>query len=193
MPALADRDMEWPVVETVDIYDGYVIRVRRDTLRNADGSTFTRDVVAHLGSVGVVVVDDEDRVLILTQYRHPARQRMVEIPAGLLDQPGEDPLVAAKRELAEEGHTKAARWSPLLRLMLSPGISDEVITIYLAEGVSTSDVPAWFVADDEESTMTREWAPLAEVVEAVLAGAVKNAALAAGVLAAWVRRQQAGG
>ncbi len=83
---------------------------------------------------GIVALDDDERVLIVTQYRHPARRRLVELPAGLLDQAGEDLLDAAKRELAEEGHVRADDWSMLLRLMPSPGMSDEVMTIYLARG-----------------------------------------------------------
>jgi ADP-ribose pyrophosphatase len=145
-------------------------------------------VVVHPGAVGIVAVDDHERVLIVTQYRHPARRRLVELPAGLLDQEGEDPLEAAKRELAEEGQVHAARWSRLLRLMPSPGMSDEVMTIYLAEGVDGGDVPDGFVAHHEESTMTREWVPLAELVDAVLGGRVTNAALVAGILAVWVIR-----
>ncbi len=184
--------MSWPVVATTDIYQGYVIGVRRDTLRASDGSTFDRDVVSHRGSVAVVALDDQERLLVVTQYRHPPQRRLVELPAGLLDFPGEDPEDAAKRELAEEGHARAEHWSRLLELVLSPGVSDEVITIYLAEGVDASDVPAGFVAEHEESTMTREWVPLADVVSAVLAGRVTNAALVAGALAAWVQRPRPG-
>ncbi len=183
--------MSWPVVATTDIYQGYVIGVRRDSLRGDDGSTFDRDVIAHRGSVGVVAIDDRERLLVVTQYRHPPRQRLVELPAGLLDNPDEDPEQAARRELAEEGHVTAEHWSRLLELVPSPGVSDEVITIYLAEGVSDAAVPMGFVAEHEESTMTREWVPLADVVDAVLAGEVKNAALVAGALAAWVRRTPA--
>jgi 8-oxo-dGTP pyrophosphatase MutT (NUDIX family) len=187
---LADSSMTWPVVSSTDIYHGYVIGVRRDTLANDDGSTFTRDVVTHRGAVAIVAVDDAERVLTLTQYRHPPAQRMVELPAGLLDQEDEEPLEAAKRELAEEGHITATSWSPLLELILSPGTSDELITIYLATGVDDTGVPDGFVAGDEEATMTRRWVPMADLVEAILGGAVRNSVLVAGVLAAWVSRQR---
>ena len=191
-PHIADSAMSWPVVTRTGLYEGAVIGVRRDTLRDDDGGTFDRDVVAHPGAVGIVAVDDDDRVLVVTQYRHPARQRLVELPAGLLDQQGEDPQDAARRELAEEGHVRAERWSQLLALMPSPGVSDEVITLYLAEGVSGGDVPVGFVADHEESTMTREWVPMQEMVDAILAGRVTNGPLVAGVLAAWVTRHRQG-
>lgn len=189
MPDLADSEMSWPVVARTDIYQGGVVGVRRDTLRADDGTTFEREVIHHLGAVAVVAVDEQERLLVVTQYRHPPERRLVELPAGLLDSPGEDRLAAARRELAEEGHVNAARWSTLLELVLSPGVSDEVITIYLAEGVTAGDVPAGFVAAHEEATMTRAWVPLADVVDAALAGRVTNAALVAGALAAWARRR----
>jgi 8-oxo-dGDP phosphatase len=185
---IGDSEMSWPVVASRTLYDGAVISVRRDELSDREGGSFERDVVVHPGAVGIVALDDDDRVLIVTQYRHPAGRRLVELPAGLLDNDGEDVLDAAKRELAEEGQVRADRWSMLVRLMPSPGMSDEVMTIYLATGISVSDVPDGFIAHHEESSMTREWVPLAALVEAVLAGRVMNAALVAGVLAAAVSR-----
>lgn len=191
LSSLQDRPMTWPVRGSTEIYQGYAIELRRDTVETPDGTTFDRDVIAHRGVVAVIAVDDHDRVLVVNQYRHPAGQTMAEIPAGLLDVSGEDPLDAAKRELAEEGHIQASVWTPLLRLMLSPGISDETIMIYLAEGVGDSDVPEGFSAHDEEYWMTREWVPLVDVVDAVLDGRVKNAALVAGVLAVCETRRRA--
>jgi ADP-ribose pyrophosphatase len=189
MKDIADTELSWPVVESVDVYSGYIIGVRHDTVRGPDGDTFERDVVTHRGAVAILAVDDDERVLVVRQYRHPAQQQLVELPAGLLDQEGEEPLAAAQRELAEEGQAKAARWSPLLELMTSPGISDEVITVYLAEGISDAPLPAGFTAAHEESTMTREWVALADLVAAALSGRIKNAATVAGILALQVRRK----
>jgi 8-oxo-dGDP phosphatase len=188
--ALADSEMSWPVVSSTRMYDGPVIAVDRDTLREPDGSTFERDVVVDLGAVAVLALDDQGQVLVVEQYRHPARRRLVELPAGLLDNPGEDPEDAARRELAEEGHLIANRWSRLLTLMPSPGISDETMTVFLAEAVEPVDPPVGFTAVHEEASMTRNWAPLDEIVDAVLTGRVTNATLAAGALAAWVLRHR---
>ena len=91
MPEIADTDMSWPVVDTAEEYAGSIVSIRRDTLRGSDGDTFQREVVSHKGAVGIVALDHEDRVLIVTQYRHPARQRLVELPAGLLDKSGRTP------------------------------------------------------------------------------------------------------
>lgn len=185
---IGDTDMSWPVVESHTTFEGGVIAVRQDTLAQSDGGTFQRDVVVHPGAVGIVAVDHDDRVLVVSQYRHPAGRRLVELPAGLLDNDGEDLLDAAKRELAEEGHVRAEHWRRLVSLMPSPGMSDEVLTIFQATGISVSAVPHGFVAAHEESSMTRQWVPLAELVRAVLTGRVTNAALIAGVLAVWASR-----
>jgi ADP-ribose pyrophosphatase len=166
------------------VYEGAVIAVRRDRLTEADGEPYDREVVVHPGAVAILAIDDTQRVLVVTQYRHAARRRLVELPAGLLDQPGEDRASAARRELAEEGLIRAGRWTTLLELMPSPGASDELVTIFLAEDISDSEVPAGFVAHHEESSMTRDWVPLGDLVDAVLAGELTNGLLVAGVLAA---------
>jgi 8-oxo-dGDP phosphatase len=185
---LEDRAMSWPAVSTETVFDGALIAVRRDVLEQEGGGTFARDVVVHPGSVGVVALDDQERMLVVTQYRRPAQQRLVELPAGLLDVDGEDPEDAARRELAEEGQVRAERWSRLLRLMPSPGISTEVITLYLAEGITPTEGGDDFVPRHEESSMTRGWVPLVELRDAVLAGRLSNGPLVAGVLAAWATR-----
>ncbi len=188
--AVSDSVQDWPVESSEVVFEGLVVDVRRDDLADRDGGTFQRDVVVDLGAVAVLAVDADDRVLVVEQYRHPARRRLVELPAGLLDKDGEEPLAAAQRELAEEGQVQAARWSEVFTLMPSPGISDETITVFLAEDVTAAAVPADFVAEHEEAAMTRRWLPLDELVEAVLAGRLANATLVAGALALWCRRQR---
>jgi ADP-ribose pyrophosphatase len=189
--AIGDRAESWDVVESGTAYQGKLIGVRRDVVRGPDGGTFERDVVTHMGAVSVAALDDQDRVLVISQYRHPVQRRLVELPAGLLDKPGEDPLAAAQRELVEEGHLEADRWSRLLTLWSSPGMTDEQITVYLAEGVREVVVPEDFTAEHEEATMSREWVPLDDLVSAILAGRIGNANMAAGVLALWARRHGA--
>ena len=82
-----------------------------------------RDVVLHPGAVGVVALDDQERVLLVQQYRHPVGRKLWEPPAGLLDVAGEAPLDAARRELYEEGHCRAARWDVLVDTFTSPGMA----------------------------------------------------------------------
>ena len=114
-----------------------------------DGTTATRDYQVHPGSVAVLALDDEGRVLVLRQYRHPVRHKLWEIPAGLLDIPGENPLHAAQRELYEEAHVKAEDWRVLIDVYTSPGGSDEAVRIFLARDVSEADGERFEVSEEE--------------------------------------------
>ncbi|MBV9486653.1 MAG: NUDIX hydrolase, partial [Frankiaceae bacterium] len=91
-----------------------MIDIRTDKVAMPGASLATRDVVVHPGAVGIIALDIGGRVLLLRQYRHPVKRFLWEPPAGLLDEAGEDPLAAAKRELYEEAHLQAARWDVLL-------------------------------------------------------------------------------
>ncbi len=172
-------------------FSGGVVEVRSDTVRGPSGNRFTRDVVLHPGAVAIVALDESERVVLVHQYRHPVGQRLWEIPAGLLDVAGEDPLAAAARELAEEAHLTASNWRVLADPFSSPGMTTEALRIYLARGLSTPDGER-FVGPDEEADMTVCRFPLGELVEAVLAGRLHNPSLVTGVLAAWASRSYGG-
>jgi 8-oxo-dGDP phosphatase len=172
-PGLVDELASYPVVGSETVWrSGRVIDVQTDQVQMSDGSTASRDVVVHPGAVGVIALDDTHRV-----------RRLWEPPAGLLDEPGEDPLVAARRELFEEAHLQAGRWDVLLDAFSSPGNSNEAIRIYLARDVSAAD-GAKFQAQEEEADLTLAWVPLSDAVEAVLAGRLHNPMAAMGLLAA---------
>ena len=162
---------------------GHVIDVRSDEVVLPDGGTATRDVVVHPGAVGVIALDTDDNVLLLQQYRHTVGQLLWEPPAGLLDEPGEDPLVAAQRELFEEAHHQADRWEVLLDAFTSPGMTDESIRIYLARDVRMADGPK-YDAVDEERNMPVRWVPLDEAVAGVFAGRLHNPMAVMGLLSA---------
>ena len=181
---LADVDDPAEVVESAIVYDGRVWDVRRDRFRFG-GEQIEREYVDHTGAVAVLARDADDRVLVINQYRHPIRSRDWELPAGLLDMEGEDALTAAKRELAEEADLEAAEWSELLTFATSPGGSDETIRVFEARGI-TATAEA-FARIDEEAELVTRWVPLAEVVEAALAGRIRNSILLVAVLAAHVR------
>ncbi len=170
---VADRPESWPVVRSRVGYDGAVVTVRVDTLA-ADDATFDREVVTHPGAVAILALNEQDEVLVLSQYRHAAQRRMIELPAGLLDVDDELPLEAAKRELREEGEVEAASWRPLLDYLPSPGISTERVWIYLATQLQPVGQSDGFQAEHEEATMTRDWVGLDDLVRAVLAGTVHN-------------------
>jgi 8-oxo-dGTP pyrophosphatase MutT (NUDIX family) len=175
---------DYEVVASEEIYQGRVISLRRDTVAMPGGGTSDREVVHHGGAVGIVALDDQDRVVMLRQYRHPVGAHMWEVPAGLLDVDGEAPVDAARRELAEEVQLAAERWSLLTTHHPSPGFCDEKVLLYLAEGLSEVARPDGFVVEHEELDMTIERVPLAEAVQWVFDGTVRNSLAAIGLLAA---------
>ncbi|HSA48913.1 MAG TPA: NUDIX hydrolase [Yinghuangia sp.] len=177
-----DTAEEWPVVEEGTPYEGRIFGLRSDVVAMPDGTDARRDYLVHPGAVGVLALDDDDRVLVLRQYRHPVRHKLWEVPAGLLDVPGEHPQLAAQRELYEEAHHKADDWRVLVDFYNSPGSSDEAIRVFLARGLSEVDGER-YAAHAEESELEVAWAPLDEVVRLVLAGALHNPTLIAGALA----------
>ena len=124
------------MLDSETVYEGRVISLRRDTVAMPGGGDSVREVVHHPGAVAVVALDDEDRVVLLRQYRHPVGEHLWELPAGLRDADGEPPLETAKRELAEEALLAAGRWSLLATVYSSPGFCDEQVLIYLAEDLS---------------------------------------------------------
>ncbi|MGQ0844400.1 MAG: NUDIX domain-containing protein [Sporichthyaceae bacterium] len=177
---VADAPASLPVRRSVEAFKGGVVRMRVDHVLMPDGDLAVRDVLVHPGSVGVLAMDEDGRILVLRQYRHPIRQRLWELPAGLLDFPGEEPLAAAQRELAEEAHLEAKDWRVLLDAFTSPGISDEAVRVYLAQGVS--ELPGERAAGrHEEADLLVRWVPLGELLDGVLAGTLRNPLMVMGV------------
>lgn len=170
-----------------EIYRGRVVTLRRDTIEMPDGTQAVREVVEHPGAVGVVALDDEGRIVLVNQYRHPIGRRLDELPAGLLDVTGEPALAAAERELAEEARLAASQWDVLVDLHTSPGFAAEAIRIYLARDLRPA-VADGFVAEHEELSLTTSRVPLDECVRRVLAGDITNAAAVAGIMSAAVAR-----
>ncbi|UUE19414.1 NUDIX domain-containing protein [Microbacterium sp. J1-1] len=186
---LRDESFEPEVLQSDRVYKGWVWDVRSDRVRYGDGE-IVREYVAHTGAVAILALDDEDRVLLIQQYRHPIRHRDWELPAGLLDVDGEAPLDAARRELAEEADLVAAHWEPLVSSWTTPGGNDEMIHIFLATGVAAA--PSAHDREDEEADIRVEWVPLADAVDAVLGGRMHNGILTIGVLAAAQRLRDRG-
>ncbi|HEX6235102.1 MAG TPA: NUDIX hydrolase [Jiangellaceae bacterium] len=191
--AIADRPERWPVSSSSIAHTtGRVISVRKDVVVPSSGGEFTRDVVVHPGAVGILALDDEERVLLVSQYRHPVGHRLLEAPAGLLDMPGEPYREAAVRELYEEGHVRARDWRVLADAFTSPGMTTESIRVYLARGLEHVPDGERHEGHAEEADMPVVWAPLADVVDAVLTGRLHNAILCLAALAAWAARNGAG-
>ncbi len=183
--SLADQAVLFPLLAGDVVFAGKVWDVRRD-LFQYDGASLAREYVDHPGSVAVVALDGQDRMALIRQYRHPVRRREWEIPAGLLDVTGEDPLAAAQRELAEEADLLAAQWSVLAEFASSPGGSNEAVRIYLARQLTVSE--ARFRRTAEEADIELRWVALDQVVGAVLARTVQAPTLVVGALAAQAAR-----
>ena len=181
---LSDVPESWPVLATEDLYrTDWVMALRLDELHApADDQAFPRLVLEHPGAVIVLAVDDQRRVYCLWQYRHPAQQRFVELPAGLLDADGESPEATARRELREEAGLAAEEWTSLGTTWSSPGISSEVMHFFLARGLS--DVTSDFERTHEEADMSGDWVPLDDLRVAVLDGRVGDGPLVQAVLMA---------
>ncbi|MFD6879141.1 MULTISPECIES: NUDIX domain-containing protein [unclassified Streptomyces] len=180
---ISDTSETWETLSSRRPFEGAKTAVASDMVRMPDRSVVRRDYQVHPGSVCVLALDARDRVLVIRQYRHPVRHRLWELPAGLLDVPGENPLRAAQRELYEEAHVKAEDWRVLADFFASPGGSDEAIRIFLARGVSDAEGERYEESDSEEADMEVAWVPLADLVRGVLAGELGNPGLVTGVLA----------
>ena len=184
---LNDQPFRPEIVSSETAFEGKIWNVRRDVFRY-NGDEITREYVDHTGAVAVLALDDDGRVLLIRQYRHPVRHRDWEIPAGLLDQDGERPLLAAQRELGEEADLEAEEWNVLADVFTSPGGNDEAIRIYLARGIRSTG--SAFAREAEEADIEVRWVPLDEAVDAVLQRRVHNAPLIIALLAARAARDQ---
>jgi 8-oxo-dGTP pyrophosphatase MutT (NUDIX family) len=190
MPELVGEPDAWPVVESEHRYDGgWVMRLREDQVQrpgHPDEEAFSRLVLEHPGAAIILAVDDEDRALCLWQYRHPVERSLLQLPAGLCDVDGEEPIGVARRELVEEGGFEAAEWTHLSSAYSSPGISQEVGHYFLAR-VLTDVGRGDFEPEHEEAEMEVRWVPVDELLEAVLGGGHVDAHLAIAVLLATSR------
>jgi ADP-ribose pyrophosphatase len=117
------------------VFDGNLLKVHRDTVRLPDGSLGEREYIKHPGAVAIVALFDDGAVLLERQFRYPARQEFIEIPAGKLE-PGEPPLDTAKRELLEETGYAAGEWTRLGAINTAIGYADEQIGLFLARDLT---------------------------------------------------------
>jgi 8-oxo-dGTP pyrophosphatase MutT (NUDIX family) len=180
-----DVPESWPVLEVEDVWSGPApFSVRRDIISAPAHPevTFGRLVIEHPGAAIVLAVDEHEQALVVEQYRHPAQMRFVELPAGLLDVPGENPLVAAKRELLEEAAHTADEWAHLLTTYPTPGLSAERHDFYVARGLHHVPDRGGFELHHEEADMTLHWVPVDELLMGVLDGRLTDGPLAQAVM-----------
>ncbi|WP_033345265.1 NUDIX domain-containing protein [Catenuloplanes japonicus] len=174
----------YEVLDRTERFSGRVFTVVTDRVAMPGGGTADRDYLRHLGAVGVVALDDDERVALIGQYRHAVGARLWELPAGLRDVEGEDLAVGALRELDEEADLRAGRVDVLLDLHTSPGCTNEQIRIFLARDLSPVPDAERHARTDEEADIELRWVPLDEAVAMVFAGEITNASAVGGLLAA---------
>jgi ADP-ribose pyrophosphatase len=165
------------ITSSREVYQCKLFRVTEDeAVDPKDGFEIKRSVVRHAGSAVMMAVDDKKRILLVRQYRLPAEKYLWELPAGRLD-PGEKPLQAAKRELAEETGYSARKWSRLASFWVSPGYVEERMTIFLATDLKEGEATPM----DDERIETR-WFKRKEVAEMIASGKLEDAKTMVGFL-----------
>ena len=167
------------MIERKEIYTGKVIHVVCDTVSLPDGKSATREVCLHVGAVCVIPVLDDGRVIIERQYRYPHGRVFYEIPAGKLDSPDEDPLLAAQRELREDTGAVAGKMTFLGALDTSPALINEKIYMYMAEDLTFTDREL-----DDDEFLSVEYANLSDLCKMVMAGDISDAKTQIAVLKA---------
>ena len=188
--SIEDRHTPHTVTESTTAWSGRIVDMVEDHVVVVEGQEpVVRQYTRHPGAVAVVVMRGEEgaeEILLLRQYRHPVNASLWEIPAGLLDIPGEDSLVAAERELAEEADLKAARWDVLVDFFTSPGGSTEPLRVVLARDLEATETS--FEREDEEATMEYAWVSLSDALDWVLAGRPHGPSTVIGILSAHAAR-----
>lgn len=152
-----------------EIFDGVILHVFKDTVELPNGKPATREVIRHVGAVGIVPLTDDNKVIIERQFRYPLNHVITEIPAGKLDSLTEDRLSAAKRELEEETGYTAREWTEMGDYYPAAAYCDERITLYLARGLELGTRHL-----DEDEFLNFEAVPLTQLVEDVMAGRITD-------------------
>lgn len=174
-----DEAIRETILGEESLFEGRLVKLHRLDVTLPDGKPAMREVVRHPGASAVVPVDENGMVTMVKQFRAAVGRVMLEIPAGKLDAPGEDRLEAAKRELREETGLTAENWVHLADLSTTPGFCDELISIYLATGLTAGETEP-----DEGEFLNIEKKPLRELVDMVARGEISDSKTLAGLLLA---------
>jgi ADP-ribose pyrophosphatase len=170
--------MPYETLHTETLYHGRAFNVRRDEIRLPDGKTARLEIVDHVGAVTLVPVDDQNRVWFVRQYRHPAGEVLLELPAGMVE-PGEAPLDCARREIREEIGMAAGRIEPIGEYYLAPGYSTEFMHVFLATDLHPDPLPG-----DADEFISVEPIPLEVVLHMIESGKIRDAKTLASLMLA---------
>ncbi len=169
-------------ISTQVIFNGMLLTVLKDDVLLENGAMSVREHVLHPGAVAVVPVTNDGKVILVEQYRYPIKQKLLEIPAGKFDKPGEDILECAKRELEEETGYKAASYTYLGYIHTTPGFSNEIIHLYLAQELTPGQSNP-----DEDEILEIRIEDFNTVVEKCINGEITDAKTIAGILRAYFK------
>jgi len=169
------------IISSVKKYSNDLFSVTEDHAVEPGGFEIKRAIVQHMGSAVMMAVDDRKRILLVRQYRLPARQNLWELPAGRLDE-GETPLEAARRELMEETGYRAKKWKKLVAFYPSPGYVAEKMTIFLATELTEGQATPM-----EDERIQVRWFTAKEVETAIDSGKIIDAKTMIGYLI-WTHR-----
>jgi ADP-ribose pyrophosphatase len=180
------------VVESKILHRGRYLTFRIDTIERADGTRSTREIAGHPGAVAILAIDDQDRVLLVRQFRVAVGELLLEIPAGTLDVADdgavEDPDLAARRELEEETGMRAGTWRKLASFYTAPGFTSELMHLYLATDLVPADGDR--LGPDEDEQLLLERMPVSAAVAAAERGEFADAKSLVALL--WLGRQRSG-
>lgn len=168
-------------ISSTPIYEGKVISLRVDEVTLPNGKTSKRELIKHPGAVAIIPITAEGKIVLVEQYRKALERSLIETPAGKLE-PGEDPATTARRELEEETGYSCETLTYLQSFATSPGFADEIIHIYVAEGLAKIQNPA---ALDEDEFVEIIEASVEEAEEMMKIGQIFDAKTAYSVL--WVK------
>lgn len=158
-------------VSEEELLKAWLFRVDRLSVLGPDGNTFDRVVIRHPGAVTIVPVHDDGTVTLVRQYRAPVDEMVLQIPAGTRDEAGESEEATAQRELAEEAGLEAAHWERIIAVWNTPGVSDQLTSIWLATGLTPVETRPDGI---EEEFMTVERIALADLDVLVADGTLKD-------------------
>jgi ADP-ribose pyrophosphatase len=188
------EDLRERVVDRDVLHRGKFLEFRIDTVERTDGTRATRDIAGHPGAVAIVALDADERVALVRQWRLPADDALLEIPAGGLDLAAdgskEDPDTAARRELEEETGLRAGTWRKLGTFYSAPGFTDELMHLYIATDLTPADADGR-LGPDEDERLILEWRPWREAVGAAERGEIRDAKSLVGLF--WLARVIGGG
>ena len=165
--------------DSEEIYDGVILHVYKDTVTLPNGKPAGRELIRHVGAVGIVPVTDDGKVIVERQYRYPLDSVITEIPAGKLDSKAEDRLAAAKRELREETGITADEWTDMGVYYPAAAYTDEKITLYLARDLHFGQQDL-----DDDEFINIEAVPLDKLVNDVMSGEITDGKTQVGILKA---------